>query len=191
MIMLRTLHKDISSYNELQTLEEAQEESGWNLCGDVFRPPTTSPLLLSVMAGTGVQITVMMVATMICALFGLTSPANRGGLLTTLIFLFVMMGSIAGSARVYKLMHGKLWKRSTFLTATLCPRRRGIIRLGNQCCCRLRGIYSDNPFSYSLGCDCIVARCQYPFSTGWQLLWLSQRDYRGSRQDQSDQSSYP
>eukprot|EP00599_Poterioochromonas_sp_BG-1_P005069 CAMPEP_0173148594 /NCGR_PEP_ID=MMETSP1105-20130129/9814_1 /TAXON_ID=2985 /ORGANISM="Ochromonas sp., Strain BG-1" /LENGTH=320 /DNA_ID=CAMNT_0014063281 /DNA_START=248 /DNA_END=1207 /DNA_ORIENTATION=+ len=29
MIMLRTLHKDISSYNEMQTLEEAQEESGW------------------------------------------------------------------------------------------------------------------------------------------------------------------
>lgn len=44
MIMLRTLHKDISSYNEMQTLEEAQEESGWKLVhGDVFRPPRTHP----------------------------------------------------------------------------------------------------------------------------------------------------
>lgn len=52
MIMLRTLHKDISSYNEMQTLEEAQEESGWKLVhGDVFRPPSFSPMLLSVLAG--------------------------------------------------------------------------------------------------------------------------------------------
>ena len=52
MIMLRTLHKDITSYNEMQTLEEAQEESGWKLVhGDVFRPPSFSPMLLSVLAG--------------------------------------------------------------------------------------------------------------------------------------------
>ena len=57
MIMLRTLHKDISSYNEMQTLEEAQEESGWKLVhGDVFRPPAYSPMLLSVLAGSGIQI---------------------------------------------------------------------------------------------------------------------------------------
>lgn len=52
MIMLRTLHKDISSYNEMQTLEEAQEESGWKLVhGDVFRAPSFSPLLLAVLTG--------------------------------------------------------------------------------------------------------------------------------------------
>ncbi len=52
MIMLRTLRKDISSYNEMQTLEEAQEESGWKLVhGDIFRPPAVSPMLLSVLAG--------------------------------------------------------------------------------------------------------------------------------------------
>lgn len=52
MIMLRTLRKDISSYNDMQTLEEAQEESGWKLVhGDVFRPPSFSPMLLSVLSG--------------------------------------------------------------------------------------------------------------------------------------------
>lgn len=52
MIMLRTLRKDISAYNEIHTLEEAQEESGWKLVhGDVFRPPTFSPIVLSVLAG--------------------------------------------------------------------------------------------------------------------------------------------
>ena len=52
MIMLRVLNKDISSYNEMQTLEEAQEESGWKLVhGDVFRPPSSFPMLLAVLAG--------------------------------------------------------------------------------------------------------------------------------------------
>ena len=31
MIMLRTLHRDISQYNQLETAEEAQEETGWKL----------------------------------------------------------------------------------------------------------------------------------------------------------------
>jgi len=130
MIMLRTLRKDISSYNEMQTLEEAQEESGWKLVhGDVFRPPAISPMLLSVLAGSGLQILAMTICTMVCALFGLTSPANRGGLLTTLLMLFVFMGSFAGyaSARIYKLCHGKEWKKNTMLTAILYPGVIGLI----------------------------------------------------------------
>jgi transmembrane 9 superfamily protein 2/4 len=132
MIMLRTLHKDISSYNEMQTLEEAQEESGWKLVhGDVFRPPSFSPMLLSVLAGSGMQILAMTLATMVCALLGLTSPDNRGGLVTTLLMLYVFMGSFAGygSARIYKLFNGKEWKRNTFLTATLFPGVMGCIFL--------------------------------------------------------------
>jgi transmembrane 9 superfamily protein 2/4 len=43
MIMLRTLYRDISKYNQLGTQEEAQEETGWKLVhGDVFRPPSNS-----------------------------------------------------------------------------------------------------------------------------------------------------
>ncbi|KAK8568534.1 hypothetical protein V6N12_007082 [Hibiscus sabdariffa] len=37
----QTLYRDISEYNQLETQEEVQEESGWKLVhGDVFRPPT-------------------------------------------------------------------------------------------------------------------------------------------------------
>merc|ERR1712100_766880 len=76
--MLRTLRKDITTYNEMQTLEEAQEESGWKLVhGDVFRAPETSPMLLSVLAGTGVQIFAMVLAAMAFAILGFLSPANR------------------------------------------------------------------------------------------------------------------
>lgn len=46
MILLRALRKDIAQYNDPSTLEDAKEESGWKLVhGDVFRPPTTSPML--------------------------------------------------------------------------------------------------------------------------------------------------
>lgn len=31
LIMTRTLHRDISAYNQLETAEEAQEETGWKL----------------------------------------------------------------------------------------------------------------------------------------------------------------
>jgi transmembrane 9 superfamily protein 2/4 len=130
MIMMRTLHKDISYYNEMQTLEEAQEESGWKLVhGDVFRAPAVSPMLLSVLAGSGLQILSMTISTMVCALLGLTSQTNRGGMITTLLLLFVFMGSIAGysSARVYKLFGGKEWKKNTLLTATLYPGLIGVV----------------------------------------------------------------
>lgn len=63
MIMLRTLRKDISSYNDMQTLEEAQEESGWKLVhGDVFRPPAFSPMLLSVLSGKCAQMPLWYIA---------------------------------------------------------------------------------------------------------------------------------
>lgn len=124
MIMLRTLHRDIARYNEVQTTEEAQEESGWKLVhGDVFRPPQSSPLLFSVVVGTGVQVCCMSAVTMVIALLGLLSPANRGSLLTTLLLLFVFMGSFSGyySSRTYKMFSGKDWKKTTILTALFYP----------------------------------------------------------------------
>ena len=150
MIMFRTLHKDISSYNEMQTLEEAQEESGWKLVhGDIFRPPSTLPMVLAVLAGTGLQIMAMLVCTMICALFGLTSPSNRGGLVTTLLLLYVFMGSVAGyaSARVYRLFNGKQWKQSTLLTATLYPGSMGLIFLAINTFVAIHGSSTASPLT--------------------------------------------
>ncbi len=43
MIMMRTLHRDISKYNQLDSAEEAQEETGWKL---VSPPPPPFPLSL-------------------------------------------------------------------------------------------------------------------------------------------------
>ncbi|KAL9661754.1 hypothetical protein QQ045_026582 [Rhodiola kirilowii] len=123
MIMMRTLYKDIANYNQLDSEEEAQEETGWKLVhGDVFRPPLKSDLLC-VYIGTGVQIYGMTLVTMIFALLGFLSPSNRGGLMTAMVLLWVFMGIFAGysSGRMYKMFKGTQWKKLTLKTAFLFP----------------------------------------------------------------------
>lgn len=72
--------------------EDAAEESGWKLChGDVFRPPARFGTL-AVYVGTGAQVFGMTFVTMLFALLGFLSPANRGGLMTAMLFLYVFMG---------------------------------------------------------------------------------------------------
>lgn len=56
-------------------------------------------------------------------MLGMLSPSSRGALMRSGIFMYVFMGLIAGyfSARVYKTIKGREWKRAAFLTATLFP----------------------------------------------------------------------
>ena len=77
----------------------------------------------SVFVGSGVQLCLMFLATLVFALGGLLSPANRGSLGTAFILLFVFMGSFAGysSSRLYKMFRGTEWKQNTLLTAFLYP----------------------------------------------------------------------
>ncbi|XP_039521682.1 transmembrane 9 superfamily member 2 isoform X2 [Pimephales promelas] len=122
MIMLRTLHKDIARYNQMDQ-EEAQEESGWKqVHGDVFRPPKMG-MLLSVFLGQGCQIFIMTFITLFLACLGFLSPANRGALMTCSVVLWVLLGTPAGyvSSRLYKTFGGEKWKTNVLLTALLCP----------------------------------------------------------------------
>ncbi|KAL0974135.1 hypothetical protein UPYG_G00216100 [Umbra pygmaea] len=138
MIMLRTLHKDIARYNQVDqgdlikvppsqgksvSYEDAQEESGWKqVHGDVFRPPRKG-MLLSVFLGQGTQIFIMTFITLFLACLGFLSPANRGALMTCSVVLWVLLGTPAGyvSARLYKTFGGEKWKTNVLLTALLCP----------------------------------------------------------------------
>jgi len=123
LIILRTIHRDITKYNELASAEEAAEETGWKLVhGDVFRKPSHSKLL-SVSVGSGVQIICMSVVTLILALLGILSPAHRGALLQSMMLLFTFMGFFAGyvSSRLYKTFNGADWKFTTMMTAFLYP----------------------------------------------------------------------
>merc|ERR1719188_929795 len=125
MILLRTLYRDITKYNELATAEEAAEETGWKLVhGDVFRKPRHSKLL-AVSVGSGMQILGMSVVTLFFAVLGLLSPAHRGSLLQSMMLLFTLMGVLAGytAARLCKVFDGDeaRWKWTTVCTAFLYP----------------------------------------------------------------------
>ncbi|XP_011506080.1 PREDICTED: transmembrane 9 superfamily member 2 [Ceratosolen solmsi marchali] len=123
MIMLRTLHKDIARYNQIESGEDAQEEFGWKLVhGDVFRPPRKG-MLLSVLLGSGVQVFFMTLVTLAFACLGFLSPANRGALMTCAMVLYVCLGTTAGyvSARIYKSFGGEKWKSNVLLTSMLSP----------------------------------------------------------------------
>lgn len=124
LIVLRTIKKDISAYNEMQSLEEPQEEGGWKLVhGDVFRPPTKFKTLLAVAVGTGAQIGTAIVSAMILAVANILNPRLKGRLLTSIIVLYVLSGSVSGycSSRLYKFFNGKNWKRNTLYTACAFP----------------------------------------------------------------------
>ncbi|OAD54014.1 Transmembrane 9 superfamily member 4, partial [Eufriesea mexicana] len=128
MIMVRTLRRDIARYNagesdSLAGLDEIIEETGWKLVhGDVFRPPP-NPRLFAAVIGSGIQIFFMALITIFFAMLGMLSPASRGALGSCVITLYVCSGLIAGyfSARLYKTMRGRKWRRTALLTATLYP----------------------------------------------------------------------
>lgn len=126
-ILLRNLRQDLARYNRLATDEEKAddlEEKGWKLVhADVFRPPTFSPLLLSVGCGTGAQLLCMTFWTIIFSALGFLSPARRGALLMAELLFFVLMGSVNGyvTARLYKTFKGKAWQYATVCTALGFP----------------------------------------------------------------------
>ncbi|PYH46999.1 transmembrane 9 family protein [Aspergillus saccharolyticus JOP 1030-1] len=136
MILIRALKKDIARYNRLDMInlddfdstsaaveDGIQEDSGWKLVhGDVFRCPK-APLLLSVLVGNGAQLFMMTGVTVVFALFGLLSPANRGFLATAILIIYTLFGFIGGyvSARVYKSLGGDAWKRNIIMTPVLVP----------------------------------------------------------------------
>jgi len=61
--------------------------------------------------------------TIIFSAMGFLSPANRGALIMAQLFLYVLMGVVAGyvTARLYKTFKGKSWQKATILTSTLFP----------------------------------------------------------------------
>lgn len=121
MILLRTVYLDFARYNNIDDDEEIQEESGWKLIhGDVFRPPAASGLL-SVFVGSGAQILCMTGVTLVFALLGFLSPSFRGGLLTTMLSLWVLSSAVCGyySARIYSGLGGTNKKSVTLGSAFL------------------------------------------------------------------------
>ncbi|KAM0009837.1 putative nonaspanin (TM9SF) [Helianthus debilis subsp. tardiflorus] len=120
MIMLRTLHRDIFEYDQLDNLEEAQEQTGWKLVHmDVFRPPVNSQLLC-VLVGTGVHLLATILITIIFMVSGILSPSN---LLDEYIFVTVVVWALTGifggwamARLLYKTFGESEWNMKASLT---------------------------------------------------------------------------
>lgn len=123
-VMLRTVVKDFGRYNATQEDVDEDDMTGWKYVhGDVFRPPRMAAFL-SVCVGCGAQVFVMAALTLGFALVGFLSPANRGGLLTALLSLWVLASFVSGyvSARLYSALETEVSRRVvTFATALVFP----------------------------------------------------------------------
>ncbi|EKX43113.1 hypothetical protein GUITHDRAFT_163927, partial [Guillardia theta CCMP2712] len=131
LIMTRILRKDFARYNEVALTEEElaeanremREETGWKLVyADVFRAPPFGRLL-SVMTGSGLQLFIMTILTLLFATLGFLSPANRGALLSSVLVFFVLMGLPAGymSARFSKMFKEDNHFQTALWTSTIFP----------------------------------------------------------------------
>lgn len=122
-VLARNVSKDIARYNAVDLSEDVQEDVGWKLVhGEVFRSPQRV-MLLSAFTGSGVQLVCIAAVTLVFALFGFLSPANRGGLATMLLIGWTLFSAVSGyvSARVFGSMRGEDWKSNLTLTATGFP----------------------------------------------------------------------
>ena len=126
LIMARVLRRDFARYSkddQEEAIAEMREDTGWKyVYADVFRPPPHATLL-SVYLGTGTQLFIMSILTLFFAALGFLSPANRGSLLQSILFFFVLMGVAAGyvSARYCKLVKEQNHFKATLLTSILFP----------------------------------------------------------------------
>lgn len=129
-ILLRTLRKDISRYNRLDSValedfggtsvmdDGVQEDSGWKLVhGDVFRAPRY-PLPLSVMLGNGAQLFMMTGMTI-----GKNQPLYFGGTLLTVLSICSVWLPFPVEPGVSRHRHGlvlhRVWIR---WWVRICPR---------------------------------------------------------------------
>ncbi|KAJ2003307.1 hypothetical protein GGI04_003018, partial [Coemansia thaxteri] len=123
IILMRMLNRDLSSYSEEEFRDDIEETSGWKLLhGDVFRAPSYGGLLAPLL-GTTVQVMYTFIVTIVLGGMGILSPSYRGGLLTTGIVVFLLMGGASGyySGHLYKTWGGSNWFKNALMTALLVP----------------------------------------------------------------------
>jgi len=124
VILIKALRKDIAVYNDLSADGDDEDETGWKLVhGDVFRPPSSYPMLLSIFVGTGMQLFVALFFTLLLGLTNFLNPMQKGQALSNAILLYVFSGTVSGyvSSRLFKYCGGKNWKVNTIYTAAGFP----------------------------------------------------------------------
>lgn len=129
VVLLRTLRRDCARYGiaaggVIDDLDEDfDHDVGWRMLrGDVFRAPKAGGVL-SVLAGTGVQLVVLTGVTLIFALLGVVRPERRGNWISGLVLCWVLSSGLGGyvAARLHKAMGGVRWKLVTLGVGLMLP----------------------------------------------------------------------
>ena len=124
VILCRNLKRDITNYNDrVSNMEEFEEYDWTQISGDVFRPPGVNVLLLCSIIGTGVQLFLMIVATLFFGLFGFMNPEQRSNILNIGILFYCFMGLPGGyvAALFYRFWGGVNGLRVSCLASFLFP----------------------------------------------------------------------
>jgi transmembrane 9 superfamily protein 3 len=131
MILLRTLRRDYARYTrrdegddaDLEALErDLNEETGWKLVhGDAFRPPPALELLAALL-GTGVQLALLVLATILITIAGALF-VERGTIVTVFIVAYALTSFVGGyvSGGYYARHEGRAWIAAMLLAANLFP----------------------------------------------------------------------
>ncbi|KRX08166.1 hypothetical protein PPERSA_01711 [Pseudocohnilembus persalinus] len=122
-VLKRTLSRDIQRYSQVDQQEDLQQDLGWKqLQREVFRSPKRA-IFMSTFTGVGIQIFCMTFITLTFTVIGIDQETVRGSFLNSLIICYVFMGTVSGywSARIYKMLGGVYWLRSTLLVSLLYP----------------------------------------------------------------------
>lgn len=123
VILMRVLKNDFSRYMEMDEDDIVEEESGWKLIhGDVFRFPAHLNVFCALI-GSGVQLCLVTLLLLICALTGVFRATKRGAILTALILDYVLTSGVSGfvSARLYRQLNGKKWTWNVVTAALVFP----------------------------------------------------------------------
>ena len=122
IILRRNLRCGFDQYSRLKSTDENAEdfeEFGWKLLhANVFRPPSFSPLLLSCACGTGAQILVAALFTLVLSAMGFLSAVNKGALRMAQLGFYLAMGGVGGyvTARLDRTFQGNSWIRAATCT---------------------------------------------------------------------------
>ena len=93
-VSLWSPHWCIMCGNQVESVEGVPEYSAWKpVCSDDFWSPTC--IMLSVLAGTGMQLCMMTLVSLVFACLGFLSP-NCKAILTIVLALYAFLGMVAG-----------------------------------------------------------------------------------------------
>eukprot|EP00727_Mastigamoeba_balamuthi_P010836 m51a1_g6375 Transmembrane 9 superfamily member 3 (579) ;mRNA; f:137850-140246 len=127
MILLRTVHRDISKAEDIEDAkDDMSDESGWKqVAGDVFRQPE-HPTMFAALVGSGYQLASLLLFLFFVASFG-SAYVGRGRILSWFLALYSLASVIGGykSGAVYAQTKGRAWIRTALLTAAVFPALTG------------------------------------------------------------------